>query len=294
MDVKGKPKQRISDFDELYQQAIDSQELYADQVKAYLYELKEKYNGLLDGVTFEQGPLKDRERALKKINGDYNGDPTKIGDLVRGRFVVEHAIQANILRKEIAEGAPPFSVEQFKDQFAEPTNTHFRALNSKIRLNNGHLAEFRVEHEEMLKAAEISHKPYERIQEIERKANEENRFLTPQETSALSDLLEQVRNIHNTAAASAKLDPFLTETARADIDAAKKHWTEKSSVSVQPSTPNCHSNLRLRIPEGIAGMDPKIVARINADLAKIGSRAVPETSGAPSTPKRGGQETQIV
>lgn len=149
-----KPTQPITDFDALYQQAKESQPLYAAKMNEYLSQLKERYPGVFDGVQFEQGPLKTRDRALAKINGDYEGHPEKIADLVRGRFVVNTAQQADILRKDIIAHAP-FKVERLKDQFAEPLDTQFRAVNAQVRLSNGHLAEFRVEHRGMRPAMHV-------------------------------------------------------------------------------------------------------------------------------------------
>lgn len=217
----GKPTQRITNFDALYQQAKESQPLYEVEMNEYLTQLRERYPGVFDNVRFEQGPLKTRDRALAKINGDYDGQTNRIADLVRGRFVVETAQQADILRKDIVAHAP-FKVEKFKDQFAEPLDTQFRAINAQIRLSNGHLAEFRVEHAGMLQASLGTHKPYEEMQALERRVNAEHRDYTPTEEKLRVQLRDQIGAALDHAAVEAKLDPLLNAKGRAEVDAFRQ------------------------------------------------------------------------
>ncbi|MDR0779722.1 MAG: hypothetical protein LBF16_03380 [Pseudomonadales bacterium] len=224
-----KPEQRITDFDALYQQAKESQPLYAAQMNEYLTQLKTRYPGVFEGVVFEQGPLKTRDRALSKINADYEGNAAEISDLVRGRFVVNTAQQADILRKDLSQ-RPPFKVEQLKDQFAEPLDTLFRAENAKIRLNNGHLAELRVEHKGMLEASNSTHKLYEEMQEIERRAKLEQRDQTPEEEKLYAQKRDEIRVIHDRAAVEGNLDPLLNDKGRAAVEA----FRQRMGISVAP------------------------------------------------------------
>jgi hypothetical protein len=125
--------------------------------------------------------------------------------------------QVEGLRNYLAENGERLGIVKLKDQFAEPTNTGFRALNTQMRLPNGHVAELRVEHEGVERAAKLTHKPYERVQEIERAAEAEGRFLTEAEALERQTILDDVRDIHGTPAREAGLDALLNENGRAKI-----------------------------------------------------------------------------
>ena len=54
--------------------------------------------------------------------------------LVRGRFIAETPEQIEILRHKIFASQDVLGIEgNPKDLFAEPTNTHFRTINAKLR-----------------------------------------------------------------------------------------------------------------------------------------------------------------
>ena len=244
-----KPKQHITNFDALYRQAEESQSLYTATMDKYLAQLRERYPGTFDDVHLEQGKLKSRARALSKINGDYDGETDKIADLVRGRFVVNTAQQADILRHDLLEH-PPFKVEQLKDQFAEPLDTQFRALNAKIRLSNGHLAEFRVEDKRMAEASTEKHKAYEEIQEIERRQTQENRILTPQERIAYIQKRDAMGAVFDRAAVESNLDTLLNDKGRAEVAAfrARMHIGDEPVPLVRSAAPQVEANTPQNLP----------------------------------------------
>src|SRR5690606_6703765 len=96
-------------------------------------------------------------------------------------------------------------------------DTGFRDINMKMRLPNGHVAEFRIEHRGLLEAAHHTHDPYEKVQDIERRASLENRPLTPDEMFDRQKLMDEVRDIHAHAANPAGLDSLLNDQGRAKL-----------------------------------------------------------------------------
>lgn len=228
-------RQNISDFNKLYEQARESQAIFEEEINVFLSELREKYPGMLEGVSFEKAPLKTRARALDKINADYNGNPSRIVDLVRGRIIVQDVHQIDILRQELMTGDTPFAVKAFKDQFAEPTGSHFRAISSKVRLSNEHVSELRIEHATMQQAAKRTHDLYQNTQVIERRAEAEGRDLTPDEVAERNRLNQEARAIHDQAAQRAQLDSLLNENGRRMVDDFRAEAGVAAQVVQTPS-----------------------------------------------------------
>jgi|GEM_PF-1360788 len=190
--------------------------------KKILAELGSRHPGVFTGVTFENGPLKTRARAHDKIRGDYKGNYTEICDLARGRIIVDTVEQIEILRNYFQANRQALGIEEYKDRFAEPSDTGFRDINMKIRLDNDHVIEFRVEHRAMMKAAEATHAPYEKMQEIDRLVKAENRDWTQAERFKRYRILDQVRDIHGFPVQKAGLDQLLSHKGREKVDAFEK------------------------------------------------------------------------
>ena len=160
-------------FDELYQQAQTSVPVLENTGQSILDRLKTQNPEMFEGVVFEVGPLKAPERALEKINSDYGGDPRQIKDLVRGRFVVDTPEQIVAIKQAILE---ELDVDSMKDKYLVPTETGYRDLNTKVALENGHIAEIQVQQRDMMRVNKPTHDFMEEIQEIERRAETESRL----------------------------------------------------------------------------------------------------------------------
>lgn len=212
------------DFNGLYAQAQDAM----PELKAYgddfLADIRRKYPGKFDDVRFEQGPLKKPERAQAKIDSDYEGKLENIADLVRGRLIVKTPEQVELLRSELQARHQEMSIETFKDNFAEPLSTHFRAINMKIRMPNGHLAEFRIDQRDIVAAGENTHKQYEEIQSIDRRTKLENRPMTDSERLRRIELRSQLRETFDQAAIKGDLDGLLNEKGRATLHSHGYHF----------------------------------------------------------------------
>lgn len=204
-------------LDQLYDQAAQAQPELKSYGENFLQYLQDKYPGQFDGVPFEQAPLKEIERIQDKVQADYNGDHTKVADILRGRFLVETPEQIEIVRREMAAFQQDMHIEKYKDFYAEPLLTHFRTLNTQVRLPGGHVAEFRVDQIDLAIAGDQTHDLYGEMQKIERTAKLENRPLTEAEMEQWERLLEEQRIEFDRASNKANLDSLLNEKGAATL-----------------------------------------------------------------------------
>ncbi|UJP03684.1 MAG: hypothetical protein LZF85_04330, partial [Nitrosomonas sp.] len=204
-------------LEQLYDQAIQSQPELKSYGENFLRYLQEKYPGQFDGVYFEQAQLKEFHRVVDKVEADYAGDHTKIADIVRGRLLVETPGQISIIHDEITAFRQSMGIEKLKDFYAEPLDTHFRTLNSQVRLPGGHVAEFRIDQHDMAIASHVTHDLYEEKQKIERQAKLENRPLTDNETERRNNILDAQRAEFDRASNKGNLDTLLNEKGAATL-----------------------------------------------------------------------------
>lgn len=244
-------------FNELYAQARESIPVVTGTGNTMIDDLRRQHPGLFDNIEFETGPLKTLERAQAKIEGDYAGNHSRISDLARGRIVVDSPEQIEAIRTYLAQNSESLGIEGMKDRFASPSDTHFRDINMKIRLPNGHVAELRVEHRGVLDAAKRTHEPYEQIQEIERRAEREGRMLTETEINERQALRDRIRDIHDGPAQQAGLDRLLSEDGRAKMAA---HEAERVTPRPVPDTPEG----RVTAPDADGGGLGRVIGRLGA------------------------------
>jgi hypothetical protein len=191
-------------FDELYKQAQASAPMLENIGQSILDRLKTQNPEMFEGVIFEMGPIKTRDRALDKIKRDYDGDFRQIKDLVRGRFVVDTPEQIAIIKQAIID---ELDIDSMKDKYAEPSSTTgYRDLNTKIALENDHIAEIQIQQRDMLRVNKVTHDIMEEMQAIDSQAKAENRILTTEESERKERLRKQALALHNAAAHDGKLD----------------------------------------------------------------------------------------
>lgn len=202
-------------FDALYAQAVEARPLLERTGNQILADIRKKFPGKFDNAYLEMGDIKDKTGALNKITTDYNGEHARITDLARGRIVVETPEQARILQQYVAEHQAALGVQTMKDRFSSPSNTNYRDVLTTLKMDNGHVAEFRIEQKEMTVAGKLTHGPYKELQQIERAA--EARLLTPQEDEARGRLTDKIRDTHQAAADRANLDPLLSDKGQEKV-----------------------------------------------------------------------------
>lgn len=199
-------------FDDLYKQAEASVPVLEKSAHNLLDRLKARNLELFENVIFEVGPLKHPDRALAKINVDYEGDPRQIKDLVRGRFVVDTPEQIMAIKQAILE---ELDVDSIKDKFAHPTGTSgYRDINAKIELENGHIGEIQIQQRDMLRVNKLTHDLMEEAQDLERKTEIEKRPNTPDEKARIKNLEHQMRELHAAAAHDGNLNSLVKPELR--------------------------------------------------------------------------------
>jgi len=230
-------------FPLLYEQARHSVPVVTLTGTAMLAGLRSEYPGLFDDVEFETGTLKARDRAFAKINSDYAGDHSQICDLARGRFIVDTAEQIEAIR-EFIKNSQHIGILTVKDRFANPSDTHFRDINMKVRLINGHVAELRVEQRDVLAASKYTHEPYRRVQEIDRMTEAEGRMMTEAEALERQQLMDKVRDIHDIPARKAGLDRLLDQAGRINLAIHESQRVENGGLSTVMSEAAAGENRR--------------------------------------------------
>ena len=216
-------KQKITDFSLLYEQANVSPPLLNESGKAITSAMQNQFPDILGDVTFEQGPIKTFDRAAAKVintAGQVDQSRTSgITDLVRGRIIVDTPEQIIAVRKFLLEHDAEFGIVKVKDRFAKPSGSHYRDINLSIELENGHIAEIQINQRDMLAASEYTHDAYEEIDAIEKRAQFENRDLTPEELARSRKLNNFAQDIHDRGAAqTAGMDALLNKEGRERLD----------------------------------------------------------------------------
>jgi uncharacterized protein len=113
-------------------------------------------------------PMKTTESAERKVASDYNGDHSKLTDLVRSSVAVDSMDQVHEVVKHLEERGMKLA-KQPGDRFAKPTEAGYRDLMLKVEYPNGHVGEIQVHLKSMLAAKEQGHKFYDVTRTLEPK-----------------------------------------------------------------------------------------------------------------------------
>lgn len=154
------------------------------------------------GGRYMSAPLKGAERAIDKIESDYNGDPTKIKDLLRSTIMVDTATGA---QEAVAKIQAQYEVVGNTRNLFDPAVTPIDGYRD-AKLNvviNGHIAEIQVNLPEMMEAKHEVHDQYAEREAITRRVERENRKFTTEELTMIDMLNSQMRAVYEPAWASA-------------------------------------------------------------------------------------------
>jgi len=184
-EVKSLPKkstQKISDKDELYKQATEA----LDQFKTWLDKGKGVCSQLghqtmtksPDDVTDQEwrkpggmlfiAGLKKEDRAESKVHADYNGDWSKIQDLVRGTIACDNMDDLAKTLTHLKKHGLKLS-QQPKNRIANPTPEGYRDILMNVEFPNGHIGELQLHLKEMTIAKRDGHEPYVTMSKLDRK-----------------------------------------------------------------------------------------------------------------------------
>jgi hypothetical protein len=120
-----------------------------------------------DGFLFV-APLKSEKRAKEKVEADYEGDWSKLKDLVRASISVPSVADIHEALRRVKESGLEMAAQP-KDRFAKPTQEGYRDLNTLWTLPNGMIAELQFHISPMLAAKNEGHKHYETQRSIQAK-----------------------------------------------------------------------------------------------------------------------------
>lgn len=203
-------KQPSNNLDEIYKKS--------EEAKPELTKLLEKIGQETGGKVIIP-PLKGRERTEEKIAADYDGDASKIKDVLRASVVFKDmkGVQSG-LDKLQQEG----NVVAKKDRFAQPTSSGYRDALLNVQTENGTIAEVQVHLEPILEAKKEGHVYYEEERGIQSKAAIENRLATPKEEQRLTELKTIQKELYDNAFDKAQT----TEVNNQQPTKDDKQWAE--------------------------------------------------------------------
>ena len=183
--------------------------------------------------------VKRKQRIIDKAEGDYGGNIDQVGDTIRLK-VTCHSVKAlKIARAKLcrqqdlayARGITPERigasdtpmVEKIGDYFADPKNHGYRAINVKVLLPNGLRGEIQIVHSAMEMANDYTHKPYEAMERLSRKVNENGGTFTKDQAEQYGRLANQISSTYDNIAAEHGLDSLLSPKGR-DKLAKRQAW----------------------------------------------------------------------
>jgi hypothetical protein len=166
-------------------------------------EAKPNFDHALRGIAEEVGgrpeirPLKDSGRAVDKILSDYDGDASRVKDILRGTIQVPDAASMARVAEVIRDR---FSIESEKNRAVSPGPDGYRDIMFKVHTPNGHVAEIQVHLPAMVEAKHgIAHDLYQERERITRGAESEGRLLTAAESARRDELNAQMKAIYDRA-----------------------------------------------------------------------------------------------
>ncbi len=143
-------------------------------------------------------PVKQKARSVEKIESDYNGDVSRLLDVVRGSLLWEHPndIYANLPLLNAT-----YRVVRMKDRIAVPMPTGYRSINLNLLVdkNSCFLSEMQLTVKALEDAYEPTHKYYEELRTIAAKASIENREMTAAEKARYAELEAIIKEIYEAA-----------------------------------------------------------------------------------------------
>ncbi|MEH6453975.1 MAG: hypothetical protein V7782_13150 [Psychromonas sp.] len=174
-------KQPYTEFDLLYKNAIAAQH--------ELHDISERIASQSYAYMLSSG-VKDKTRALNKINKALDGNSEKITDLAR-TSIVAHDIASLIDSFQLIE--QEMEIVRIKNRFKTPNASGYRDLSLLVRLpETGLIAEVQLHLEQF---SEIKngkeHKNYEQIQQIQRLQVTEQRALNDIELASIKRLRKE-------------------------------------------------------------------------------------------------------
>lgn len=174
---------------------------------------KPDFDKAIRGIAAELGgqakvaPLKAANRAVAKIIHDYDGDPTRIKDLLRATVLVSTQAEAMAAVEKIRasfdvmkKGSRNWLVPEYDGGLSG-----YRDAKFNIDFGNGLIGEVQVNLQSMDAAKEANHLLYEESEALVRRLRKEGRDFTDQEQARIVVLNARMKAAYDAAFASASL-----------------------------------------------------------------------------------------
>lgn len=118
--------------------------------------------------------LKDRDRAMKKINDDYDGDPSRLIDMVGSKIIFDRVDQIYDALDRLKTESD-LRIVRYKDRFQDVEPGGYCDVQMNVQLPNGHIGELRLHLKAVEDVADWEHSLYEVYRDLKSIATDENR-----------------------------------------------------------------------------------------------------------------------
>lgn len=168
------------------------------QVPTYAQALELAQNGHQKPMVLV-GPIKTAESAARKVGAKYNGDYSRLTDVIRATVLVPKYHQVgpamSAMKAELEQHGWSIVEGSGENKFVTPTSAGYRDVSMLIKSPNGQIAEIQVNTTAMWHAKETDgHKLYEQSRLLEHKENR-----TPEENAELERLLRAQSDLYGNA-----------------------------------------------------------------------------------------------
>lgn len=230
--------QKVSDPDQLFKQAEKAHEQQLDWLnrgkgldkavggKVIRVDEGEDINLDQPGPVIVIGPMKKRDRSQEKVEADYGGDWSRLGDVVRASVAVDSFDDLEGVMAQLKKSGLKLA-RQPKNRFENPTEAGYRDMSLAVEYPNGHVGELQLHLKPILKAKDEGHKFYEEVRSIEAQAKKEGREdMTPEEKKAVDEANRQMRELYDQAWKKATGESRAKEASGRVIVAARIRYYE--------------------------------------------------------------------
>ena len=214
MSLPEKAEQPASTMGELYQEAALASEYMAswlnmgqgldkklglrrldmdsDNIEGFLREFDKP------GAVLVFPSMKGKERAMEKVETEYEGDWSRLVDIVRATIAVEKISDLKRVVDELMVGTK--LARRPEDSFVEQSAWGFRRLKINAVMPNGHIIEVQVHLKGIFRVCVQTHDLYKKAREIAAKAKEAGRdWLHPEELQTIREVTQFIFDANEAA-----------------------------------------------------------------------------------------------
>lgn len=200
--------QKTKDADELFQHASEAHQLQLGWLnqgkgldktigaKVIRADKGEEIDLSAPGPIILIGPMKKQDRSKDKVEADFGGDWSRLGDIVRSSIALDTMDDLEKTLDALRKAGLKLARKP-KDRFAKPTEGGYRDLMMNVEYPNGHIGELQLHLKPILHAKKEGHHIYDEVRKIEGKAKMEGRdTLTDEEQKAVDAALAKSKQLY--------------------------------------------------------------------------------------------------